>query len=160
MPDPSNSAEYQAYINQKNKSQPGQSNQPSGVKPRDDPEHRMQCQIVDDFAEAEPYYSQLLHAIPNGAKLPYTHNKKGARYSPEAVKLLAEGMTPGIPDLHLPVARGGWHSLYIECKIAPNVLSDEQIAMMDRLTKEGNLCMVAWTREQGALILADYLTLQ
>lgn len=151
--------EFQALIKKGNTSTSGTSAMASGITPRDDPEHRMQCEIIRDFEKAQPDLACLLHAIPNGAKLPYRLNKKGQRYSPQATKLLAEGMRPGMPDLHLPVARGGWHSLYIECKVQPNGLSDEQIEMMDRLTNEGNLCMVAWTREQGALILNDYVNL-
>ncbi len=150
------SAEFQAMNAKKGKAP---STLPSGVTPRNDPEHEMQCAIVDDFTQNHPDYASLLHSIPNGAKLPYRFNKKGQRYSPEANKLLREGMKPGVPDLHLPVARGGWHSLYVECKVQPNVLSDDQIEMMDRLTREGNLCMVAWTREQGELIFNDYLNL-
>jgi hypothetical protein len=48
----------------------------------------------------------LLFAIPNG----------GARSLRTASRLKAEGVVPGIPDLCLPVARRGFHGLWIELK--------------------------------------------
>lgn len=52
--------------------------------------------------------STLLYAIPNG----------GSRYKLEAVKMKREGVTAGVPDLHLevPSADGMYSSLYIEMK--------------------------------------------
>lgn len=40
---------------------------------------------------------ELLHAIPNGAKLPYTFNAKGKRVSKQARILLDEGLKSGVP---------------------------------------------------------------
>lgn len=48
----------------------------------------------------------LMHAIPNGGK----------RDAITAGKLKAEGVKAGIPDIFLPVARSGYHGLYIELK--------------------------------------------
>ena len=49
---------------------------------------------------------KLLHHIPNG----------GRRNAKEAAKLKRMGVLAGVSDLHLPVARGGYHSMYIEMK--------------------------------------------
>ena len=49
---------------------------------------------------------KLLHHIPNG----------GYRTPAEAGKFRAMGVKAGVPDLFLPVARGGFHGLYIELK--------------------------------------------
>ena len=49
---------------------------------------------------------KLLHHIPNG----------GNRDVVEARHLKQQGVKKGVPDLHLPVARGSYHSLYIEMK--------------------------------------------
>lgn len=44
-------------------------------------------------------------------------SQAGARVSwKQAKKLKREGMKGGLPDLHLPVARGGCHGLWIEMK--------------------------------------------
>ena len=48
----------------------------------------------------------LLYHIPNG----------GSRHKAEAGRLKAEGVKAGVPDLCLPVARGGFHGLYVELK--------------------------------------------
>lgn len=45
-------------------------------------------------------------AIPNG----------GMRHKHTAQELKAEGVRAGVPDLFLPVARGGYHGLFIEMK--------------------------------------------
>jgi hypothetical protein len=47
-----------------------------------------------------------LFAVPNGAK-------KSKRM---AAQFQREGLKPGVPDVILPHARGGYHSLYIEMK--------------------------------------------
>ncbi len=48
----------------------------------------------------------LMFAIPNG----------GHRHKRVAQKLRAEGLKPGVPDVFLPVARGGYHGCWIEMK--------------------------------------------
>ena len=48
----------------------------------------------------------LLYHVPNG----------GSRKKAEAGRFRAEGVKAGVPDLCLPVARGGFHGLYIEPK--------------------------------------------
>ena len=58
----------------------------------------------------------LLFAIPNGGK----------RHPAVAKKLKAEGVKAVVPDLFLPVARGGWHGLFIELKVGRNKLSEAQ----------------------------------
>lgn len=49
---------------------------------------------------------RLIHHCPNG----------GSRNAREAHNLRMQGVKAGIPDIFLPVARGGWHGLYIEMK--------------------------------------------
>ncbi len=93
---------------------------------------------------------RLLHAIPNG----------GPRDKATAGKLRAEGVLPGIPDLHLPVARGGSHSLYIEMK-NPETRSQPSITQRDMheaLRAEGHDVRVAWTWQEAAEIIVAYLS--
>ena len=49
---------------------------------------------------------KLLYHIPNG----------GTRDPIEAKHMKEQGVKRGVPDLHLPVARGKYHGLYIEMK--------------------------------------------
>lgn len=67
----------------------------------------------------EHFYPELffMHHIPNGGKRDKVTAKK---------RLKAEGVKPGVPDVFLPVARKGFHGLYIEMKWGENVPSDEQ----------------------------------
>ena len=57
-----------------------------------------------------------LHAIPNG----------GQRNVRVAVKLKSEGVKRGIPDVCLPVAKKGYHGLYIELKAVGGRATKEQ----------------------------------
>ena len=52
----------------------------------------------------------MLFAVPNG----------GDRNMLVAKKLKAEGVKKGVPDLCLPLPRGGYHGLYIEMKRQKN----------------------------------------
>ena len=62
-------------------------------------EHLEQCAVFD-FAR---YAGIRLFAIPNG----------GHRHKAVAVKLRAEGVCAGVPDLMVPEAHGGFNGLFI-----------------------------------------------
>lgn len=102
----------------------------------------------------------LLYAIPNGAKLPYMRNKKGMRYSPQALRLKAEGMQSGVPDLHLPVARKGYHGYYLEMKIKGNKPRPEQIKWHKMLREQGYLVDVPYSAEEAIRLLLGYMGLK
>jgi hypothetical protein len=90
---------------------------------------------------------QLLYAIPNG----------GHRYKAVAVKLEAEGVKSGVPDVCLPVARSGYHGLYIEMKYGKNKPSDNQIAWLKALAGQGYKTAVCWGFEEAKTIVEAYL---
>lgn len=90
----------------------------------------------------------LCYAIPNGA---YT-TKTTAR------KLVAEGVCHGIPDLHIPIARGGYHSLYIEMKNGKaGRLSEHQKEMIKKLESLGNKVVVCRSLEDFVNEVETYL---
>lgn len=68
----------------------------------------------------------LLFAIPNGGK----------RNISVAKKLKAEGLKPGVPDLFLPVAKKGFHGLFIEMKAATGSTSKLQKEWISELIKQ------------------------
>lgn len=71
---------------------------------------------------------QLLFHIPNG----------GERRKSEAARMKAEGVKPGVPDLFLPVARGGYHGLFIEMKRREGWrISKEQETWIAALKEQG-----------------------
>lgn len=93
----------------------------------------------------------LLHAIPNGGQRNYI----------VAAKLKAEGVISGIPDLHLPIAKGGHHSLYVEMKAGKKgVVSTNQKTMMSLLEEQGNRCVVCRSFEEFKDAVESYLSLK
>jgi len=94
---------------------------------------------------------ELLYAIPNG----------GHRNKATAGKLKAEGVKSGVPDLHLPIARGGYHSLYVEMKKPPEGgkgrLSPTQIWWRDRLIDEGHAVVTCHGATAGIEAIRVYL---
>lgn len=123
-------------------------------------EHDEQVAVVDWARDNEHRHPELalLFAIPNGAKLPYTVNANGERFSRQGAFLRAEGMKAGVPDLFLSVARGRWHGLYIEMKRKGGKLSEAQVDMLARLQAEGYATAVPYSAEEAAAVLVRYLT--
>lgn len=124
-------------------------NNDGGAKPkrhlRDD-EHRIQCACVRLFRYLYPNY--LIYAIPNG----------GQRNAIVAAKLKAEGVQAGIPDLHIPVAKGGYHSLYVEMKNGKKGrLSDLQKEMITRLESLGHKVVVCHSVDEFQREVEEYI---
>lgn len=133
-------------------------------KKRGDPEHQEQKAVFEwaQALEGQHPELELLHAIPNGGGRPskQRYDKKTGRmvrYSVEAAKLKAEGVKPGVPDVMLPVARQGFHGLYIEMKADRGRTSKDQRRWIDRLRAEGYRVEVAVGWVAAARILAEYL---
>lgn len=99
-------------------------------------EHELQCMVVEECdrrAVLIPEYG-LIFAIPNG----------GARHPAVAAKLKSEGVKAGVPDLFLPVARHGYHGMFIELKIGANKQNEAQVEWFRRLRMEGYRCDLIW----------------
>jgi hypothetical protein len=124
-------------------------------------EHAEQVVIFSWAAMAKNVYPELalLFAVANGAKLPYTKDAQGRRFSRQAMILKAEGMKPGVPDMVLPVARGGYHGLFIELKFGKNTPSPEQEEWIMALKEQGYLAKVCYGAESAIAILKNYLEL-
>ena len=70
------------------------------------------------------------------------------------------GVKAGVPDLFMPVARGGFHGLFIEMKrSAGGRLSDAQNEWIDRLRAEGYLAEVCAGWEAARETVLEYLGL-
>ena len=74
-----------------------------------------------------------------------------------AAKMKAEGVLSGVPDLHLPLARKGYHGLYIEMKVGKNKTTDNQNAVMQALEKQGYKCSVCYTFEEFMKTINEYI---
>jgi hypothetical protein len=82
-----------------------------------------------------PEVADLIYHVPNG----------GHRVKAVAAKLKAQGVKAGIPDLVLPMARGGFFGLYIEFKATPPndaAISSSQHERIRKLNAQGYLAVV------------------
>lgn len=94
-----------------------------------------------------PVLRKMYH-IPNGGK----------RGKAEAARFKTGGVKKGVPDIHLPVARGGYHSLYIELKrIKGGRLEPEQRTWIADLQEEGNCVEVCKGWDAAVIVIIDYL---
>ena len=71
----------------------------------------------------------------------------------------AMGVKKGVPDLCLPVARGGFHGLYIEMKTPSGRASDAQRWWMMELTKQGYRAVVCHGYDAAVAELCWYRSL-
>lgn len=93
----------------------------------------------------------LLFAIKNEVKIP-------GRAGMQVVRAFkAEGLKKGVPDLCLPVARGGYHGCFIELKKPGGVISPEQAKWLDALTAQGYYATLCIGPDDAIQTLADYL---
>lgn len=132
------------------------------AKPKPPTEHEEQVLLFQWKQEYERKDARLglLFAIPNGAKLPYGKNRKGQRFSKEALRLLAEGMQPGVPDICMAYPCNGAAGLYVELKRAQKSLSrvsDEQWKWIDRLRHFGYRAEICYGWEAARDVILNYL---
>ena len=69
----------------------------------------------------------------------------------------AEGLKAGVPDLCLPVARQGYHGLYIEMKYGRNKPTAKQKWWLEKLAEQGYKTIVCWGADEAIAVLEDYL---
>ena len=94
---------------------------------------------------------KLLYHVPNG----------GSRKKSEAGRFKAEGVKAGVPDLCLPVARGGYHGLYIELKrLKHSKTSEDQKAWIEKLNEQGYCAVVCKGWEAAAKVITEYLNME
>ena len=124
-------------------------------------EHLEQSALFDwaRFSENTIPELAMLFAVPNGGMRPMKRAKNGSYYSPVAVKLKAEGVRRGVPDVFLEVARGKYHGLRLEMKYGKNKCSPEQKDWIERLLNQGYLVKVPYSFEEARDIILMYLAL-
>lgn len=107
-------------------------------------------QAVFDWAAYQPAL-RWLHAIPNG----------GGRDKREAARLKRQGVKPGVADIFLPIARGGYHGLYIEMKRTPkqgrSSVSPDQAEFLNYATAEGYAAVICYGADEAIQTIKNYL---
>ncbi|WP_210014937.1 VRR-NUC domain-containing protein [Pseudomonas palmensis] len=94
-----------------------------------------QASLMHEVALRYPTAAKLIYHVPNG----------GHRHKLVALKLKEQGVKAGVPDLVLPMARGGHFGLYIEFKAKPPfdaAVSPSQDAYIQALLDQGYLAIV------------------
>lgn len=100
-----------------------------------DREGQEQAALMQELQMRYPQAYKLIYHVPNG----------GHRVKAVAAKLKGQGVKAGVPDLVLPMARGGYFGLYIEFKARPPFdapLSPSQDAFLQALLSQGYLAIV------------------
>lgn len=81
------------------------------------------------------------------------------RHPATAAKLKRMGVHPGVSDLFLPVARGGFHGLWVEMKRQKGgKLSPDQKQWIEDMTAEHYLAVRADGAEAACDVIFKYLT--
>ena len=114
-------------------------------------EHQIQSAIVSMSSQMERLCPDiaLLFAIPNG----------GNRDAVTGARLKREGVKSGVPDMMLPVPRGGYCGLFIEVKTPKGRLSVNQQSWFAALEKVGNKCIVVRSPTEAIDAIMEYLSL-
>ena len=91
---------------------------------------------------------QLLYHIPN----------EGQRSRATGARMRAEGLKRGVPDLCLPVPRGGYHGLYIELtRRSGGRVSDDQRGWIEALARMGYRAEICQGWQAAAEMIEAYL---
>ena len=89
-----------------------------------------------------------MFAVPNG----------GGREMKEAIRLKAEGVLPGVPDIFIANPAGGYHGLFIEMKRAEGGrLSDAQRKIIEALREAGYRVAVCYGADDAWDVLCSYV---
>lgn len=112
-----------------------------------------QAQLIKLFRAQYPDVGELLIHIPNGG------SRKNAF---EGWRLKEQGVRAGVSDLLLPIARGGFHGLWIEFKAAPPndaAVSDSQLSWVSLMTAQGYCAQICLGVDAAMAALTTYMAL-
>lgn len=98
-------------------------------------------------AKKHPELALMFH-IPN----------EGKRSGRTGAGLIRQGLKRGVPDVFLPVARGGKHGLFIEMKrVKGGTVSQEQREWREKLRAQGYAAEICFGWEAAAAVIRKYL---
>ena len=101
------------------------------------------------YAQMQNEELKLMYHIPN----------EGKRSAAMGARLKAEGLKPGVPDVCLPTAHGGYIGLYIEMKVKPNKPTEHQKQWLRDLRKAGHMTAVCYSWEEAKNLIEEYIRL-
>lgn len=112
-------------------------------------EDEEQSTIMDYCRAMSGKYPELemMYHIPN-------EGKRGRYYATVQKRI---GLKAGVPDLCLPIARKGYHGLYIEVKAIDGRTSPKQQEWIDKLNEQGYKAVVCYGADAAIEVIADYI---
>ena len=117
-------------------------------------EHDEQRAVIDwrdlhlrQYPELDLLYSNLNGAMMGGGRI------GGIRANREK----AAGMRPGVSDLFMPVARHGYHGIYIEMKTYKGTPSENQLEFINAVSEQGYYAIVCYGADEAIEILEWYV---
>jgi len=105
-------------------------------------EHTHQCEYFNwlhFLSDLPGEVTALIYAVPNG----------GYRKPSEAVRLKAEGVKAGIPDINIDVPRRGFHGARIEMKKTDGKVSEDQERIHKLLREQGYYTVVCYSAREA-----------
>lgn len=119
-------------------------------------EHQNQAMVMQWARAREGRVPELalLHAIPNFS------GRMGKATALQGFRLKQEGRKAGVPDLCLPVPRGGFHGFYGELKVGKGKLSAAQRQWIGSLKTQGYYVAVCYGWEAMVQAIDKYLALE
>lgn len=122
--------------------------QPKPRKPSNHPEADAQMAVVA-WCRLQGYPHDRLYAIENERKT----------LSPQqAGRRTKMGVRAGVCDLCLPIARHGFHGLYVEMKSPKGKTSEFQEQFIKEVLQEGYYATVCHSADEAIKILMNYCT--
>lgn len=103
-----------------------------------------------DDLEEDAMVSDYLFHIPNGGK----------RGKLEAIRLKKQGVKSGVSDMLLPIARQGYHGLWLELKPPNDYKSKVYETQQDwktRMERAGYLAMIVYGFDEARAAIMQYL---
>ena len=90
-----------------------------------------------------------IHHCPNGGK----------RQRAEATRLKAQGVKAGVPDLHLPIAKGKYIGLYIEMKYDKGTIQKSQKEWVAGMVAAGHYACFCYGYDNAVKVIEEYVNL-
>lgn len=110
-------------------------------------EQAEQIKFFDWLRAQNDWRMGFAFAIPNEGKMPiYTR-----------MRMKKAGVLPGVPDIFLAYANNGYHGLFIEMKVKPNTIKDNQLFAMLELNKRSYKCVVCWSADEAIEAVKAYV---
>jgi len=128
----------------------------------------LRCQSLKVPPQKETYtqqefisYAKLRLRMKDLEELVYSNPNEGKRDPKNASRMIAEGLTKGIPDVFIAITKGIYHGMYIEFKRSEKEKpSPEQAEVISKLRKQGYFVFICHDSRVACELFEKYLALK